>query len=32
MYKNNISLVKDDLEEYKNILQSYGVIVSNGER
>jgi len=27
MYKNHLSLVKDDLEEFKNILQSYGVIV-----
>ena len=27
VYKNHLSLVKDDLEEYKNILESYGVIV-----
>lgn len=32
LYKNYSSLVKDDLEEYKNILQSYGVIVSNDAR
>lgn len=32
MYKDYSSLQKDDLEEYKNTLQSYGVIVSNGAR
>jgi pyruvate formate lyase activating enzyme len=32
IYRNYSSLVKDDLEEYKNILQSNGVIVSNGAR
>ncbi len=32
MYKNYSSLVKDDLEEYKMILQRYGVMVSNGAR
>lgn len=31
-YKNYSSLVKDDLEEYKNTLHRYGVIVSNGTR
>lgn len=32
MYKNYSSLLKDALEEYKDTLQSYGVIVSNDAR
>lgn len=31
-YKNYSSLVKEELEEYKNVLQSYGVMVSNGAK
>lgn len=32
LYKDYSSLTEDDLEEYKTILQSYGVMVSNGAK